>query len=121
MMPRSSSANCGTRLDVILIFGLSSNPIWPRSPAASAGTANQATIADARSMVAFEIKHQVQRGEKYLDDAAAGDLAASDHFQEVYRVLLGLIGPEAEYSSAARAFLAGYRDMDWVVRALTTA
>ena len=82
---------------------------------------NQATIADSRSMVAFEIKHQVQRGEKYLDDAAAGDPAASDHFQEVYRVLLGLIGPEAEYSSAARAFLAGYRDMDWVVRALTTA
>jgi hypothetical protein len=82
---------------------------------------NQAKIADARSLVAFEIKHQVQRGEKYLDDAAAGVPAALDHFQEVYRVLLGLIGSDAEYSAAARAFLAGYRDKDWVVQALTTA
>jgi uncharacterized protein (TIGR02646 family) len=82
---------------------------------------NQARIADARSMVAFEIKRQIQRGEKYLDDAALGQPAALDHFQEVYRILLHLIGPEAEYSAAARAFLAGYRDKDWVVQALTTA
>jgi hypothetical protein len=82
---------------------------------------NQAKIADARSLVAFEIKHQVQRGEKYLDDAAAGLPAALDDFQEVYRILLSLIGPEAEYSAAARALLAGYRDKDWIVQALTTA
>jgi hypothetical protein len=82
---------------------------------------NQAKIADARSLVAFEVKRQIQRGEKYLNDAAAGDPAALDHFQDVYRILLGLIGAEAEYSAAARAFLAGYRDKDWVVQALTTA
>jgi hypothetical protein len=82
---------------------------------------NQPKVADARSLVAFEIKHQVQRGEKYLDHAAAGDEAALDHFKDVYRVLQKHIGPEAEYSAAARAFLANYRDKDWVEDALRTA
>jgi hypothetical protein len=82
---------------------------------------NQAKIADARSLIAFEIKRQVERGEKYLDDAAAGDKAALDHFKEVYRVLSGHIAAEAEYSAAARAFLASYRDKEWVEDALRTA
>jgi hypothetical protein len=82
---------------------------------------NESDIADARSFIAFEIKHQVQRGDKYLDAAETGDASALDHFEEVCRVLLGLIGPEAEFSAAARAFLAAYRDKDWVEDALRTA
>lgn len=82
---------------------------------------NQAKISDARSLIAFEIKRQVERCEKYLDEAAAGDDAALDHFKEVYRVLSRHIAPEAEYSAAARAFLSAYRDKEWVEDALRTA
>lgn len=82
---------------------------------------NHPRISEHRSMIAFEIKHQVERGEKYLDDAATGDGAAQDHFQEVFRTLLRLVSAQAPYSASARAILCDYRDKDWVETALATA
>lgn len=82
---------------------------------------NQSKIADARSMIALEIEHQVQLGDRYLDDAAAGSPAAQDLFEEVCRKLLQFIGPDAPYSAAAKAFLLTYRDKEWVESALKTA
>jgi hypothetical protein len=82
---------------------------------------NDSKIADARSVLAYEIKHHVIRGEKYLNDALAGIPAAYEHYQEALRFLLRVIRPDSEYSAAARAFLAIYRDKDWIVSALTTA
>jgi len=105
------------------LYAAEKSPLWFQRADTSIRVynLNQAKLADARSLVALEIKHQVQRGEKYLDDATAGAPAALDHFQEVFRIVGNLIGPEAEYSAAARAFLATYRDKEWVVQALRTA
>lgn len=82
---------------------------------------NDVKIREERFFIAQEVKRQVERGEKYLDEAAAGDAAALDHFREVCRVVLTLIAPDAEYSAAARTILSAYRDKEWVVRALATA
>jgi len=82
---------------------------------------NDSKIADARSILAYEIKRQVIRGDKYLNDALAGDPAAYEHYEEVVRFLLKVIRPQSEYSAAARAFLAIYRDKEWVVTVLVTA
>jgi uncharacterized protein (TIGR02646 family) len=82
---------------------------------------NDAKIKEERFLIAQEIKRQVDRCDKYLDHAATGEQAALDHFQEVYRVILGLISQDAQFSAAARTILAGFRDKDWVVRALSTA
>lgn len=82
---------------------------------------NDVKIREERFLIAQEIKRQVDRCDKYLDHAATGEQAALDHFQEVYRVILGLISQDAEFSAAARTILAGFRDKDWVVRALSTA
>lgn len=82
---------------------------------------NHAGIVDARSLIAFKIKHQVKLGEKYLDQAMAGDMSARDLFREVNRVLSRCIAQDAKYSVAARAFLSTYRDKDWVEAVLRTA
>ena len=82
---------------------------------------NDVKVREERFLVAQEIKRQVQRGEKYLSEALAGNGAAYDHFQEVYRIVLNLIGPSSEFSAAARTILSGFRDKDWVIRALNTA
>ena len=82
---------------------------------------NDQKIKEERFIVAQRIKREVSRAERYLDNAQAGEPAATEHFLEVYRTLLNLIARSSEFSAAARAILAGYKDKAWVVRALTTA
>jgi hypothetical protein len=81
---------------------------------------NDFRIKEARVVIAIEIKRQVELGEKHLDEALSGVPVAVELFQEICRTLLNLIAPQSEFSSAARAILAGYRDKDWVVDALRT-
>jgi hypothetical protein len=81
---------------------------------------NDFRIKEARVIMAIEIKRQVELGEKHLDEAYRGVPVALELFQEICRNLLNFIAPQAEFSSAARAILAGYRDKDWVVDALRT-
>jgi hypothetical protein len=82
---------------------------------------NDVRIREERRAIANEIKLQVARGERYLDDALNADGAAYELFKESYRVIQRMICEEAVCSSAARAVLAGYRDKEWVVSILTTA
>lgn len=82
---------------------------------------NDVRIREERFAIANEINLQVARGDKYLDAAMDGDAASLELFKEAYRVIQKLIRDDAVFSSAARAVLAGYRDKEWVVSALTTA
>jgi hypothetical protein len=81
---------------------------------------NDFRIKEARVIIAIEIKRQVELGEKHLDEVFRGVPVALSLFQEVCRSLLNLITAQSEFSSAARAILAGYRDKEWVVDALRT-
>jgi len=82
---------------------------------------NDVRIREERYAIATEIKLQVARGERYLDEAMNADGAAYELFKESYRVIQRMICKEAVFSSAARAVLAGFRDKEWVVSILTTA
>lgn len=82
---------------------------------------NDIRIREERRAIANEIKLQVARGEKFLNAALNEDEAAYELFKEACRVIQAKICEEAEFSSAARAVLAGYRDKEWVVGILTTA
>lgn len=81
---------------------------------------NDFRIKEARVIIAIEIKRQVELGEKHLDEALSGVPVAVALFQEICHTLLNFIAPQAEFSSTARAILAGYKDKDWVVDALRT-
>jgi uncharacterized protein (TIGR02646 family) len=81
---------------------------------------NDIRIKEERLAIAKEIQLQVARGDRFLDQAFAGDNAALELFKEAYRVIGRLIAPDAEFSSAARAVLATFKDKDWVEAALTT-
>ena len=82
---------------------------------------NDVRIREERLAIANEIKLQVARADKYLDSALNGDPAGRELFKEAYRVIQKKICEDAEFSSAARDLLAGFRDKDWVVNVLTTA
>jgi len=79
---------------------------------------NDVRVKEARFLIALKIKRNVEWAEKYLNKALEGDESAYDHFRRVCDVLLELIAPEAEFSVAARAFLAAYRDKEWIDSAL---
>jgi uncharacterized protein (TIGR02646 family) len=82
---------------------------------------NDQRVKEERFIIAQTIKREVARAERHLNDAQEGQPAAVEHFQEVYRVILKLIAAKAEFSAAARAILAGYKEKAWVMRALSTA
>jgi len=82
---------------------------------------NDVRIREERFAIADEIRRQVAIGEKYFNAAGMGDEAAMDHFKEANRKIQRLISHDQEFSSAARAVLAGYRDKFWVVATLATA
>jgi uncharacterized protein (TIGR02646 family) len=82
---------------------------------------NDFRIKEARVVVAIEIKRQVELGDRYLDEAMGGSPAALDLYKEICRRILTFIAPQAEFSSAARAILSGYRDKEWVADTLRTA
>lgn len=81
---------------------------------------NDVKVREERTVIALEVQRQVQRADKYLTEASKGDEPALEHFKEASRLLMGMMGPQAEFSSAARAVLSGYRDKEWVAAVLRT-
>lgn len=81
---------------------------------------NDVRICEERRAIANEIKLQVARAEKYLNQAKNGEQAPLDHFKEAIRIIRKYTSPKAAFSTAARAVLAGYRDREWVASALVT-
>jgi hypothetical protein len=81
---------------------------------------NDVRICEERRAIANEIKLQVARAQKYLNQAKNGEQAPLDHFKEAIRIIRKYTSAKAEFSTAARAVLAGYRDSDWVSSALVT-
>ena len=75
---------------------------------------NDVNTRDARIPIVIAVQQQVALGDKYLTLALKGDQSASDHVDQVHRNLLSLTSVEAEFSTTARAILAGYRDKDWI-------
>jgi hypothetical protein len=81
---------------------------------------NDVRIREERQAIANEIKLQVARADKYLTQAMAEDRTALDHFKEAIRIIRSKASWEAEFSSSARAVLAGFRDKEWVASTLAT-
>lgn len=75
---------------------------------------NDPNIREARLAVSRDVRDFVKQGTDYFDEYAAGSQAAGDTFKLMAKKLAELITPSAEFSSAARAILNGYKQNEWV-------
>jgi len=77
---------------------------------------NDPNIREARLAVSRDVRDFVREGTKYFDEWAAGNVASGETFATIIQKLGEMITPSAEFSSAARAILAGLRggENDWV-------
>jgi uncharacterized protein (TIGR02646 family) len=78
---------------------------------------NDPNIREARLVVARDVRDFVREGTKRFEAwADGGDQASRDSFEVMTRKVGEMITPTAEFSSAARAILAGMRGVenDWV-------
>lgn len=83
---------------------------------------NHSTTKRLRKVLYKEVSKLVKDGNLYFDRFAAGDYIAAHALNRTMGNLAALINPKAEFSAAARSFLAGLRSSgrDWIEALLYT-
>ena len=81
---------------------------------------NYIQTVELRKELFISIRALVEDGNYYFDKYAEGDQLAYHALNRVVEQLQKLLDEDAEFSSAARCFLAGYRSCAWVQQLLDT-
>lgn len=67
-----------------------------------------------RSKLYKKIARLVKAGTKFWDGVLSGDAQRRQGFDMVMKELISLSKPDAEYSSAARAYISGFKNKPWI-------